>query len=92
MLHTHEVTGSSPVVSTKRKKSELFPDWEWVRIFCLCERHCILIFEVPHDFDNDFMQAAGKRQTASRQSKPADPNEPAGLLYSGGLLALDAVL
>lgn len=28
---------SSPVVSTKRKKSELFPDWEWVRIFVSIE-------------------------------------------------------
>ena len=33
-LHTHEATGSSPVVSTKTTKSELVPNRGWVRI-CL---------------------------------------------------------
>ena len=42
MLHTHEVTGSSPVVSTKHKKSELLPCGGWVRIFCLYEGYFIL--------------------------------------------------
>ena len=32
-LHTQEVTGSSPAVSTKNEKSELIPQEERVRIF-----------------------------------------------------------
>ncbi len=38
-LHTQEVTGSSPVVSTKATKSELIPYRGWVRICPLSYRH-----------------------------------------------------
>ena len=34
VLHTQEVTGSSPAVSTILEKSELDSDREWVRISC----------------------------------------------------------
>ena len=43
LLHTHEVTGSSPVVSTIHEKSELLHNWKCVRIFYLHQRHYILI-------------------------------------------------
>ena len=33
MLHTHEVTGSSPVVSTTYEKSELLPCWDGFGFF-----------------------------------------------------------
>ena len=45
MLHTHEVEGSSPPVSTILEKSELIPNWECVRIFCLYQRHYILMLK-----------------------------------------------
>ena len=35
---------SSPISSTKHKKSELLPDWEWVRIFCRHPRFCGCLF------------------------------------------------
>ena len=43
-LHTQEVTGSSPAVSTKNEKSELLPLWECVRIFHLYQRYFLLLF------------------------------------------------
>ena len=49
MLHTHEVTGSSPVVSTIHEKSELLHNRKCVRIFCLYQRHYILML-LPRGF------------------------------------------
>ena len=34
IVHIDGVTGSSPVQTTILEKSELNPDWEWVRISC----------------------------------------------------------
>ena len=44
-LHTQEVTGSSPAVSTTYEKSELLPLWECVRIFHLYQRYFLLLFK-----------------------------------------------
>ena len=51
MLHTHEVEGSSPPVSTIHEKSELIPNRECVRIFCLYQRHYILMLK-PRGFNH----------------------------------------
>ena len=44
-LHTQEVTGSSPAVSTTYEKSELVPHEERVRIFHLYQRYFLLLFK-----------------------------------------------
>ena len=43
-LHTQEVTGSSPAVSTTYEKSELLPYRECVRIFHFYQRKFLLLF------------------------------------------------
>ena len=46
-LHTHEATGSSPVVSTKTTKSELVPNRGWVRICLLFGRYHLTQKVIP---------------------------------------------
>ena len=40
IVHIDGVTGSSPVSTTILEKSELNPDWEWVRISRFYKRNC----------------------------------------------------
>ena len=47
---------SSPISSTKHKKSELLPDWEWVRIFCGHPHFCGCLF--PFYRSGPFSRAA----------------------------------
>ena len=42
-LAVGQVIGSSPISSTIHEKSELLHDWKCIRIFCLHQRHSILM-------------------------------------------------